>query len=163
MPRRQVLVAGAGMSGLVAARALAHRDVVLAEDYATVGGKIPTTELRGRPLDLGPDAFITRLPAAEQLYRILGLGEELITPSTTKAAIWAHGSLRPIPSGCVLGIPVDLVALLRSGVVSPTGIVRAVTDLGTVAPAGAWLRGIGIPACFAQAERAASALGSALG
>jgi protoporphyrinogen oxidase len=87
MPRRRVLVPGAGVSRVVAARALAaHPDVVLAEPDATVDGKIRTTEFRDCPL-----------------------------------------------------------------------------DLGTVALAGAWLRGIGIPACVAQAERAASALGSNLG
>ena len=65
------------------------------------------------------------------------LGEELIAPSTSRAAIWARGRLRPFPSGLALGIPIDLVRLLRSGVVSPVAVVRAATDLvprGPVAP-----------------------------
>ena len=67
MPRKRILVAGAGVSGLVAARALAgDHDVVLAEAEGTVGGKMRTVDFRGRPLDLGPDVFITRNPAAER-------------------------------------------------------------------------------------------------
>ncbi len=138
MPRKRILVAGAGVSGLVAARALAGaHDVVLAEAEGTVGGKMRTVDFRGCPLDLGPDVFITRNPAAEQLCRELDLGEELIAPSTSRAAIWARGRLRPFPSGLALGIPIDLVRLLRSGVVSPVAVVRAATDLvprGRVAP-----------------------------
>ena len=88
-----------------------------------------TVDFRGCPLDLGPDVFITRNPAAEQLCRELDLGEELIAPSTSRAAIWARGRLRPFPSGLALGIPIDLVRLLRSGVVSPVAVVRAATDL----------------------------------
>ncbi len=140
MARRKVLVAGAGVSGLVAARSLArHHEVVLAESDGVVGGKMRTASFRGRPLDLGPDVFITRNPAAAELCRELGLGDELIAPATSRAAIWARGSLRPFPPGLALGIPIDLVALLRSGVVSPGAIVRAATDLvprGPVAPAG---------------------------
>jgi oxygen-dependent protoporphyrinogen oxidase len=140
MARRRILVAGAGVSGLVAARSLARdHEVVLAESDVAVGGKMRTATFRGCPLDLGPDVFITRNPAATELCRELGLGEELIAPATSRAAIWARGSLRPFPPGLALGIPIDLVALLRSGVVSPGAIVRAATDLvprGPVAPAG---------------------------
>jgi oxygen-dependent protoporphyrinogen oxidase len=139
MSPRRIVVVGAGVSGLVAARALAARhDVVLAEAGSTVGGKMRTAEFRGCPLDVGPDVFITRNPAAVRLCGELGLGDALIAPTTSRAAIWARGALRPFPPGLALGIPIDLVALLRSGVVSPAGIARAATDLiprGPVAPA----------------------------
>jgi oxygen-dependent protoporphyrinogen oxidase len=139
MPRKLIVVAGAGISGLVAARALAARhDVVLTESDGAVGGKLRTAEFRGCPLDTGPDVFFNRNPAAERLCRELGLGDELIAPSTSRAVIWTRRALRPFPTGFALGIPIDLVALLRSGVVSPTAIARAATDLvprGPVAPA----------------------------
>jgi oxygen-dependent protoporphyrinogen oxidase len=138
MARRRVLVAGAGVSGLVAARALAaDHDVVLAEAADSVGGKMRTAAFRDRPLDTGPDVFLTRNPAAVELCRELGLGDELVAPSTSRAAIWARGALRPFPPGLAMGIPVNLLALLRSGVVSPAAIARAATDLvprGPVAP-----------------------------
>ncbi len=138
MPPQRVVVAGAGISGLVAARALAkHHRVVLADSEGVVGGKLRTVAFRGRPLDLGPDVFITRNPGAERLCRDLGLGAELLPPSTSRAAIWARDALRPFPPGLALGIPIDLVTLLRSGVVSPMAIARAATDLvprGAVAP-----------------------------
>ncbi|MGD0742996.1 MAG: protoporphyrinogen oxidase [Acidimicrobiales bacterium] len=144
MARKRVLVAGAGVSGLVAARSLAaDHDVVLAEASGRVGDKLRTAQFRGCPLDTGPDVFITRNLAAVELCRELGIADELIAPSTSRAAIWARGELRPFPPGLALGIPIKLLALLRSGVVAPAAIVRAATDLiprGQIAPAdlGTW-------------------------
>ncbi|HLX78492.1 MAG TPA: protoporphyrinogen oxidase [Acidimicrobiales bacterium] len=129
-PRRRILVVGGGVSGLVAARELASSfDVIIAEAADTTGGKIRTVEFRGRPLDVGPDVFITRNPEAEQLCRQLGLDDELVAPSSSSAAVWARGSMRPLPKGLAVGIPTDLTALWRSTVVSPRDVVRAATDL----------------------------------
>jgi len=128
-PRRRILVVGSGVSGLVAARELSSSfDVIIAEAADTAGGKIRTVEFRGRPLDVGPDVFITRNPQAEQLCRQLGLDDELVAPSSSSAAVWAHGSMRPFPKGLAVGIPTDLVALWRSSAVSPRDVVRAATD-----------------------------------
>jgi protoporphyrinogen/coproporphyrinogen III oxidase len=125
----RVLVAGAGVSGLVAARALAGRaDVVIAEAADRLGGKIATDLFRNRPLDLGPDAFITRDRAATDLCRELGLTDELLAPASSHAAVFAHGDLHRLPTGLVIGIPTDLAALAHSGLVSRRGIRRARRD-----------------------------------
>ncbi|MCU1494673.1 MAG: hemG [Acidimicrobiaceae bacterium] len=126
----RVLVVGAGVAGLVAARQLAGRyEVVLLERERRAGGKLVTSEFRGRPLDLGPDNFITRNDAAERLCREIGLGDDLLAPATSSAAVFARGLPRPLPKGLVLGVPTDLGALRRSGIVGPGAVLRAAADL----------------------------------
>lgn len=128
--RQRVVVVGGGVAGLVAARALARSfTVILLEKDDAPGGKLATTQFRGRPLDLGPDNFITRNDAAELLCRDLGLGEELLPPASSSAAVFARGRPRPLPAGLALGIPTDLGALLRSGIVGVPGTLRAAADL----------------------------------
>ncbi len=148
MSGRRVAVVGGGVTGLVAALTLATDadtdagsaragsggcgrgdEVVLLESGERLGGKLATTTFRSRPLDLGPDAFITRNDAARRLCEELGIGEELIAPSASSAAIFARGRLRPFPPGLALGIPTDLVALARSGIVTLPGAARAALDL----------------------------------
>jgi oxygen-dependent protoporphyrinogen oxidase len=130
-PVGATVVAGGGITGLVAALELAAggQEVTLLESSARLGGKIVSATWRGRPLDLGPDAFIARNPAAFDLCRRAGLGSELIVPSATTAAVWARDRLRPFPTGLALGVPVDLVALARSGIVGPAAVARAAFDL----------------------------------
>ncbi|MGB9111639.1 MAG: protoporphyrinogen oxidase, partial [Acidimicrobiales bacterium] len=104
-------------------------DVVLLEASTATGGLIRTTEFRGEPLDAAADVFITRTPDAEKLALALGLGGELVAPSTTAASVFARGAVRSLPSGLVLGVPTDLRALWGSGVVSPFSVLRATGDL----------------------------------
>ncbi|MCU1491068.1 MAG: UDP-galactopyranose mutase [Acidimicrobiaceae bacterium] len=126
----RVVVVGGGVAGLACARALAgSHEVVLLESEQHLGGKLQTGSLLGRPLDLGPDAFITRDPSALRLCRELGLEDELVAPATSGASVFARGRLRPLPVGLVLGIPTDLKALWRSGIVAPTSVLRAALDL----------------------------------
>lgn len=135
-----VVVVGGGVAGLVAALRLASSgmQVVLAEADETVGGKLRTGDLAGHPLDLGPDAFLARRPAARALCEELGLGDDLVAPGAGGAALYARGRLRPLPAGLALGVPTDLVALARSGIVPPRAVLRAAADLvlpGRAAPA----------------------------
>jgi protoporphyrinogen/coproporphyrinogen III oxidase len=152
-----VAVVGGGISGLAAARVLAGgapltgggpefvehgsgrpidpRDVevIVLETTERLGGKILSGEFRGRPVDLGPDNFLTRDPSAADLCRQLGLGDDLLPPATSSASVLARGRLRKLPAGLVLGIPTDLEALARSGIISAPGIARAALDLIAVA------------------------------
>jgi oxygen-dependent protoporphyrinogen oxidase len=132
--RPTVAVLGGGITGLAAAWELvsdpgrAPRVIVL-EAGERFGGRLGTVQFAGLPVDTGGDAFITRQPEAEALSRQLGLGDELIAPATSEASVWVRGRLRRLPSGLVLGVPTDLLALARSGVVSPAGVARAAADL----------------------------------
>ncbi|MGH7877378.1 MAG: protoporphyrinogen oxidase [Candidatus Dormibacteraceae bacterium] len=129
-----VAIVGGGISGLVAAQALAVAKsgppvrVAILEATDRLGGKVLTRELGGRPIEAGPDAFLTRSPEAVELCRELGLGDQLIAPSGAPASIWMNGRLCPIPAGLTLGVPVRFVPLMRSGILSPLGLLRAALE-----------------------------------
>ena len=126
-----VAVVGGGITGLAAAWELlgSGARVTLLEASGRLGGRIVTAEVGRRPVDLGPDAFLARVPEAVELCRQLGLQPELVSPAADQAFVWVRGRLRPLPAGVVLGAPTDLVSLARSGVLSTGGLARAALDL----------------------------------
>ncbi|MEA2716840.1 MAG: protoporphyrinogen/coproporphyrinogen oxidase, partial [Actinomycetota bacterium] len=131
-PRPRVIVVGGGITGLTTAWFLRNdADVTVVEASDRLGGKIRTTKLAGLGVDVeaGPDTFLARVPHATRLCRDLGLGGDLVEPATGKAFVWTRGKLRPLPSDQVLGVPVGLRALVRSGVVPPLAVARAGLDL----------------------------------
>ena len=126
----RVAVVGGGIAGLAAAWYL-HRDgvdVTVYEADDRLGGKVSTAEFGGRPVELGPDAFLARRPEGTELCRELGLGGELVSPATGKAYLWLQGRLRTLPTGLALGVPTDLPAVVRSGVLSARGVARAAIE-----------------------------------
>lgn len=136
-----VAVVGGGITGLAAAwEALrAGAEVTLIEAADRLGGRIRTEEVGGRQVDLGADAFLARAPDALDLCREVGLDDEIVHPAAEGAALWSHGRLRALPGGLVLGAPTgvaDLVALVRSGLLTWPGAARAALDL--VVPATRW-------------------------
>ncbi len=125
---------GGGITGLAAAWELLGKgaEVTVFEAGPRLGGRIMTEEVGGRPVDLGPDAFLARVPHALDLCRELGLSDELVHPAAEGASIWAGGRMRALPTGLVLGAPTgarDLSALVRAGLLSPAGAARAALDL----------------------------------
>ena len=128
-----VVVVGGGIAGLAAAWELARGtpgcDVTLIEGSERLGGKIATSPFAGIELDEGPDSFLARVPAAADLAREAGLGDELVAPGTGHAWLWARAGLRRLPTGLVLGIPTDVVALARSRALAPGAAPRAALDL----------------------------------
>jgi len=144
--RPTAVVIGAGVTGLAAAFALADSEgarVVVLDSSWRAGGKIATEPFAGVPLDLGPDSFLARVPHAVDLCGRLGLGDELIAPATGKAWLWVRGRLRPLPEGLVLGVPSNLAAVARSGILSPAGVARAALDLVLPRPAAEGDRSVG--------------------
>lgn len=126
----RVVVVGGGITGLAVGWHLRERaDVVVVEASERTGGQVRTLDLAGAPLDVGADAFLARQPHAERLARDLGFGgDDLVAPATGAVWLWLRGRLRPLPTGTVLGVPSDPLALARSGVLSPAGLVRAVSE-----------------------------------
>ena len=127
-----MVVVGGGITGLATAWFLRNdADVTLLEASDRLGGKIRTSPLAdvGVDVETGPDTFLARVPHATRLCRDLGLGDDLIEPATGKAFVWTREALRPLPSDQVLGVPVGLRALARSGVVPPLAVARAGLDL----------------------------------
>lgn len=126
-PAERVVVVGAGIAGLAAAYTLASAadapEVVVVEGAPRLGGKLLTTDVAGGPVDAGAESILNARPEAVDLARAVGLGDQLCHPATTSAAIWSRGAVRPMPP-TVLGIPSDLAALARSGIVSSRGVGR---------------------------------------
>jgi oxygen-dependent protoporphyrinogen oxidase len=120
---------GGGIAGLAAAWELRGQAELTVFEPDRLGGRILTTAFEGRPVDEGPDAFITRAPEALQLCQEAGIEADLIGPATGRALLWFGGHLRPIPEGLVLGAPRQLGGVLRSRILTPVGVVRAACDL----------------------------------
>ena len=132
MTKPRIAIVGGGIAGLVAAYEIVKdggAEAVLYEASRRVGGKLLTTPFAGRMVDEGADAFITRVPHAIELCEELGLRDELVAPSTSGAFIWSDGALKPLPKSQVLGVPLDIEELRRSGLVSEAGIAAAEADL----------------------------------
>jgi len=126
---------GGGITGLATAWYLRDglgpdgADVVLVEASGRLGGKIRTEELGGVPVEAGPDSFLARVPWAVDLARRLGLGDDLVAPTTGVAHVCHRGRLVPFPPGTVLGVPVTARSLLGAAQLSPAGKARAALDV----------------------------------
>ena len=118
-----VVVVGAGVAGLTAARDLvaAGHDVLVLESSARVGGKLLRTSVAGVTVDVGAEAMLNRRPEGVDLARALGLTIE--HPTVASSRIWTRGALRPLPRS-LMGVPLDIDQLAASGVLSPEGLER---------------------------------------
>src|SRR6478752_5034327 len=118
-----VVVVGAGVAGLVAARDLtaAGHDVLVLESSSRVGGKLRRTEVAGVTVDVGAEAMLNRRPEGVALAAELGLPVE--HPTLASSRIWTRGALRPLPRS-LMGVPLDLPQLEASGVLSAEGVER---------------------------------------
>lgn len=118
-----VVVVGAGVAGLTAARDLvaAGHEVVVLESSPRVGGKLLRTSVAGVQVDVGAEAMLNRRPEGVTLARELGLPIE--HPAVASSRIWTRGALRPLPRS-LMGVPLDLAQLAASGVLTPEGVER---------------------------------------
>lgn len=137
--RPTVVVVGGGIAGLSAAWHLsasgagsqAHGSaprVVVLEASRRLGGKVASQEVAGRRIDVGPDGFLGRRPAALELCRELGLEERLVPVGADGASVWSRGRVRALPGGLALGVPTRLGALARSRVLGPLALARVAMD-----------------------------------
>lgn len=121
--KRHVAIIGGGIAGLAAALALHDAlgdDVTLTvlERGDRLGGKLRTGTIDGRRVETGAETFLTReaddpsgaASAAVRLAHRVGLGDALIHPQTTTAAIFAAGELHPMPGGTLMGVPSDVAS-----------------------------------------------------
>jgi len=124
----RVAVVGGGVAGLTAAWHLheAGLSPVVLEASGAVGGLVQTLELAGRRLELGADTLVTQKPAAVHLCRRIGLGGDLVFHEAAAHAtrVLLRGRPVPIPAGTNLLAPTGWAPLLRSGVLSWSGVLR---------------------------------------
>ncbi|MEV4094871.1 protoporphyrinogen oxidase [Streptosporangium saharense] len=130
--RCHVVVVGGGIAGLAAAWYLRQGGegvrVTVLDGARRIGGKLFASEVAGVQVDAGAEAMLARRPEGKALAEAVGLGGELRDPGTTRASILSRGALRAMPAGQVMGVPSDLAALARSGVLSPVGLARVPLD-----------------------------------
>ena len=128
--KRDVVVVGGGVAGLVAARGLAAagRDVLLLEGSPQIGGKLRSAEVAGRAVDVGAEAMLARRP--EGLALVDEIGARVVHPTSATSAVWSRGALRAMPRS-LMGVPFDLDQLAASAVLSPEGLARARAEAPT--------------------------------
>lgn len=126
----RVAVVGGGIAGLAAAHHLLSTGrvdaVTVLEGSPETGGKLRLGTLAGQPLDLGAESFLARRTEAVDLAHAVGLADGLTHP-VGGAGVWTRGRVRPLPP-TLLGIPADLPALERSGVVSESAVALAALE-----------------------------------
>ena len=128
----RVAVVGGGLAGLAAAYRLQRLGLepLVLEAGDVFGGKVRTERAGSLVLEEGPDSFLVRKPEVVQLVRELGMADDLVPlpPGGSGSAIYARGRLHPIPPGLMLGLPTEVWPILRSGLLSPLGKLRAAGD-----------------------------------
>jgi protoporphyrinogen/coproporphyrinogen III oxidase len=126
-----VAIVGGGIAGLAAAHRLYTQTsltFVVIDAAERIGGNIGSARVAGVTLDTAADAFLARVEGAVDLAAELGMADDLIAPATGNAGVFIGGTYRLLPSGLVLGVPSDLDAVARSGVLTADGLARAAMD-----------------------------------
>lgn len=105
-----VAVVGAGIAGLVAARACARLglSVLILEAADVAGGCVGRTELAGLSLDTGAEGFATRNDSVAELLGELGLGDDIVDPNP--AGAWLR--LPPLTGTDAITVPMPKLSLL---------------------------------------------------
>jgi phytoene dehydrogenase-like protein len=151
-PDVDVLVVGAGLAGLAAARKLHHvgRTVLVVEAEDEVGGRVRTDVIDGFRLDRG---FQVLLPAYPEVRRVCDLGELALQRFTRGfVAVTPHGrypftgpwhdpSALRAAAGFAVGRPRDVVGLTALAVrdlVAPNRFLRLAPDQSTAVELVRW-------------------------
>lgn len=108
-PAKTAVVAGGGISGLLAARELsiAGYAVTVLEASDTWGGCVGSHVVAGLTLDSGAESFATRSSAVADLAAELGLAEKIVAPRPGGAWVQLPDGPRELPKTGVLGIPAN--------------------------------------------------------
>ncbi|MDQ3153706.1 MAG: NAD(P)-binding protein, partial [Actinomycetota bacterium] len=126
----RIAVVGGGVSGLAAAhrlrRLVPDAEITVIDGAARLGGALRTVELAGVALDVGAEAFLVRRPEATALVTELGLGADLIHPTSAAPTVRADGRTVGLPTRTVLGLPASADAV--AGLLSPAGRARVAAE-----------------------------------
>ncbi len=139
----EILIAGAGISGLTAAHVLLRERpelrVRIIEARPRAGGNIHTIREQGFLIEAGPDSFLRTKTEAAALCRELGLGDQLISPTEQgRRVLIAHrGQLVPMPAGMALAVPTRIGPMLSTPLLTLPGKIRVLGDLAVPRPRGA--------------------------
>jgi oxygen-dependent protoporphyrinogen oxidase len=127
----KVAVVGGGISGLAAAYRLRRllgpeARITLIEGSQRLGGALRTAELAGTPFDMGAEAFLVRRPEVIALVAELGLGDQLVHPTSAGPTVRAGGRTVPLPRRTLMGLPADPAEV--AAVLSQRGLARLAAE-----------------------------------
>lgn len=129
--RPRLVVVGAGVAGLAAARtaldARPELDVVVLERSPRAGGLVETEHTgEGFVVEHGADCLVTTKPAGMDTVRQLDLAGEVVTGTEAPrtAFVVRRGRLVPLPAGLAFGVPASALEMLRTPVLSWPAKVR---------------------------------------
>ena len=128
VPGIDVVVVGASLPGLVAARDLARRGyrVTVLEAGSGVGGTVRSKPLGDATISAGPHGIVDSSGTLAELAEELGL--ELVRRSSARDAYRLAGRTVPMPVNTVLGIPATPLASDVAAVIGWSGALRAYVD-----------------------------------
>jgi oxygen-dependent protoporphyrinogen oxidase len=136
--RMRIAIIGGGIAGLAAAYELertraagAAVDYTLFEERPQLGGSLASEIVDGAVLERGPDSFLTEKPAAAELCRELGLGNELIpsNDAARKTYIVVRNRLVALPDGLMFLVPTKLVPTALTSLFSIHTKIRMALEL----------------------------------
>lgn len=111
-----VVIIGGGISGLSAAYYLSKAGIpaTLIEKRPRLGGVIQTEYIQGCTLESGPDSYLGVKPAATELIREVGLGDQIIGSNDHQRVTYVvrHGRLAPLPDGLMMMVPTKIAPLV---------------------------------------------------
>ena len=114
----RVVIIGGGISGLSTAYYLAKAGVAstIIEPRDYLGGVIRTEHVDGCVLEQGPDSFISMKPAAVELIKEVGLGDDVIGSNdhSRKTYLKKNGRLIAMPDGLMMMVPTKIVPVALS-------------------------------------------------
>jgi oxygen-dependent protoporphyrinogen oxidase len=134
----RIAIIGGGIAGLAAAYELekargsgAAVEYTLIEERPRLGGSLASEIVGGAVLERGPDSFLTEKPAAAELCRELGLGDELIpsNDAARKTYILTHNRLVALPDGLMFLVPTKLVPTAMTRLFSVRTKMRMAMEL----------------------------------
>jgi len=134
----RIAIIGGGIAGLAAAYELekAHSagtpvTYTLFESRERLGGSLSSEKINGAVIERGPDSFLTEKPAAAELCRELGLGDELIpsNDANRKTYILVRNRLVALPDGLMFLVPTKLVPTALTPLFSFSTKVRMALEL----------------------------------
>lgn len=126
---RRVVIAGGGITGLTAAyRLQSHAPdthITVIDAAPRVGGQIRAIDVAGFSVDVGAESIHLGAPGAASLVRQLGLEASVVSARPGTSLLLTRKGLRPLPAGVGPTGPTKVAPVLKSGILSPLGLVRA--------------------------------------
>ena len=105
---REVVIIGAGLTGLTAAAKLVQKgkDIQILEKQNRIGGQIQTHQEEGFTFESGPNTGVLSYPEVAELFQELdGLCElEVAREESKKRLIWKGHRFHALPSGLISGL-----------------------------------------------------------